>query len=182
METNIYHVLIIVIFILITLNYSLSLKNKNSILTKSYLSYIQIPTGLMQATYNCTSNIIQPKQSVLKDVKFIVVTNPTYTGTHTISNKIGSVLGQNDILTTTSIENVSGKINEYTANLNEGLTTGIYLNNRPAFNNKRQIYPQIEFSSPGSDTITSPGLYCVEVEIETLNFPPPGDSTGCLII
>lgn len=164
-QTQFIFLLIVISFVFIILNYSLLLRNRNSTKTESIVSYIKIPNGQMSLNYRTEKPIIQPKESLLKNIKFINITAPNFTGIHLITNKVGSTINGNEILIPDIISNVVGFTSEYVAETYNA-STKPSLTNRPSFNKKRQIYPQISFSSPSFDTITSPGLYLVEVEYE----------------
>lgn len=163
-------ILIIISFVLIILCYSLLKKSfKNGVNTKAILSTIYIPVGSMKSSYDTTTKIIQPKNSILKDVKFMVVTPPVFSGEHVTSNRIGTLKNNGDILESSTLENTSNYVNEYSVDLNNGTIDGIYLKKRPAFNFEREIFPQILFENSGVDAITSYGEYLVEIEYEEVN-------------
>ena len=71
-KTNIIFLIVCVSFVFIILNYSLNLKNKNAVKTKVLLNYIEVPTGTLQSYYNTVKPVIQPKQTLLSNIKYIV--------------------------------------------------------------------------------------------------------------
>ena len=161
-QTNIIFLIVCVSFVFIILNYSLNLKNKNAVKTKVLLNYIEVPTGTLQSYYNTVKPVIQPKQTLLSNIKYIVVNPAQYSGTHTLSSSVGSLESGTDILTNDELTNSKGYVEEFVAK--EYTNTSTFIDNRPTFNSKRQIFVKLNFSSPGSDTVTTAGLYLVVIE------------------